>query len=68
MIRLRAEYLYNTGEKDRISFHLTNGFEVNYSKWTQGYRVKVSGNSTNWILSAQPADSKGIFDKYLEFI
>ena len=48
-IRLRAEYFYRRKEYSKISFKLTSGLEVPFSKWAQGYRVKVNGNNATWL-------------------
>jgi len=68
IIRLRAEYQLSDGLKDEISFKLTNGFEVPYSKWVDGWRVKVEGNETSWTKSAEFDDSYDAFRDYLEFV
>lgn len=68
VIRLRAEYLYATNQKEAISFKFTNGFICNYSKWIQGFRVQVKDNKCNWIASAAPGDNDEIFWKYLETV
>lgn len=68
VMRLRAEYLYNTKQYDKIHFHFTNGFNAAYSKWTQGYRVQVKGNNAVWIKAANPAtDYKG-FRQYMDVV
>jgi len=67
-IRLRAEYLYSVRAFDKISFSLTNGFWVDYTKWRSGYRVLVDGNKTSWQLTAPPSDSYAEFRKYLDFV
>ena len=68
VMRLRAEYLYQQKQYDKIHFNLTNGFRVDYSKWMQGYRILVNGNKTSWIHSAQPSNSPTDFWKYMELI
>ena len=68
VIRLRADYLYQQDRKDEISFHLTNGFAVPYSRWMQGERVAVEGNKTWWVARTSPADNATSYFKYLEFI
>ena len=67
-IRLRAEYLYQMQEYDRIHFNFTNGFRVDYSKWIQGYRVIVEGNRTYWKKTAAPSNTYGDFKNYLNLI
>jgi len=68
IIRLRAEYLYSRQEYDKIHFNFTNGFRAGYSKWMQGYRVKVEGNRTYWIKSGPPSNTYNDFKKYLDLI
>lgn len=65
-IRLRAEYFYGKKEYDKISFKLTSGLEVPFSKWAQGYRVKVSGNSASLVKSKTTNDyGRENFEAYL---
>ena len=68
VIRLYAEYYYKQKKYDRIKFHLNNGFEVGFSKWSQGMRVKVDGNKTYWVHSEKADSSYKIFDSYLKFV
>ncbi len=68
IIRLRAEYLYAINKSDAISFHLTNGFITPYSKWKQGFRVKVTGNNTSWVKVSTPDNSYKNFRAYLDFV
>ncbi len=67
-MRLRAEYLYQQKKYDRISFNFTNGFNASYSKWRQGYRIKVSGNNVTWFKSNQASTSYKSFRKYLVMV
>lgn len=69
IIRLRAEYLYKHKKYSEISFNLTNGFNVPYTKWADGYRVKVSGNTTSWVKKfSQTNYEYDNFRDYLTFI
>lgn len=68
VIRLYAEYYYSQKKYNKIKFHLTNGFEVAFSKWIQGMRVKVDGNKTYWVKSKKPDSSYKTFDEYLKFV
>lgn len=52
-IRVIAEYYYQTGQEQKISFHLTNGLEVKYTDWRAGNRLVAFGNyASMWKLSA----------------
>jgi hypothetical protein len=68
VMRLRADYFYQTKQYDKIHFNFTNGFRVDYSKWRQGYRIAVKGNKTSWVRTAKPSDSKETYWSYLEMI
>jgi hypothetical protein len=68
IMRLRAEYLWNQKRYDQIKFNFTNGQEVAYAKWRQGYRIAVYGNKSSWIKKGNPSDSYNDFWSYLETI
>ncbi len=68
VMRMRGEYLYAQNRKSEIHFHLTNGFDMSYSKWMQGYRLQVNGNKTQWVKTHEPGDSHEIFMKYMEVV
>lgn len=55
VMRLRAEYLYQGGEQDKIAFEFTNGFRCEWRRWREGDRVRVNGNKCTW-LAGSPAD------------
>jgi len=68
VMRLRAEYLWNQNRFEEIHFNFTNGWQVDYSKWKEGFRVKVEGNKTTWVKRSEPSNSHDSFWKYLEII
>jgi len=68
VIRLRAEYLYKHKQYDRIHFNFTNGFNAQFVKWMQGYRIAVNGNRVSWVKSATYSDDYGTFRKYLDMV
>jgi len=69
VIRLRAAYLWHTRQFDKISFHFTNGFPVEYDRWRKGDRIKVQQNKSFWVVDAAPAsNSYNTFWAYLEMI
>jgi prepilin-type processing-associated H-X9-DG protein len=68
VMRLRAEYLWNTKQYDKIHFNFTNGFRVDYSKWMQGQRVGIDGNRTFWKSGGSPSNTYASFWKYMELI
>lgn len=68
IMRLRGEYLWKNKQYANIHFNLTNGFGVAYSKWMDGNRVQVSGNTTQWVKTKDPSNTYSDFWKYMEFI
>lgn len=68
VIKLRAEYLYQKKEFDKIVFTLTNKMVVPYKKFVEGYRVKINGNRTFWVKTEKEGENRKVFDEYLEFI
>lgn len=68
VMRLRAEYLFQTKQYSKLHFNFTNGFKAEYSKWMQGYRIKVKGNKCSWCLGAKPSTSRETFNAYLEMV
>jgi len=65
-IRLRAEYLWRSKKYSEIHFHLTNGFQMEYTKWRQGFRLAVDGNNTSWVKKENESTSYESFRQYLD--
>jgi len=68
VMRLRGEYFYARKEYDKISFHLTNGFKVDYAEWIKGNRLVVNGNKTSWKKSAEPSNTYKDFRNYMDMV
>lgn len=68
IMRLRGEYLFAANRYDDIRFDLTNGFDMTFAKWRQGYRIKVSGNSVTWVKSKSPSSSYSQFRSYMNMV
>jgi len=68
IMRLRAEYLWQTKQYDKIHFNFTNGHRVEYTEWMQGNRMEVKGNKTKWIPQAAPSNTYNDLWNYLELI
>ncbi len=68
VIRIYAEYYWSIGAYDKIAFHLTNGFLMNYTKWRDGYRIKVNGNNVSWSKIETYDNSYEQFRKYLNSV
>jgi len=67
VMRLRAEYLYATKQYDKIHFKYTNGVNIPYQKWREGYYPKLSGNKVNWVSSSNNKTYQS-FRKYMDNI
>lgn len=68
VMRLRAEYLFEKKQYDKIHFNFTNGWRCDYTEWMKGKRMAVNGNKTSWKQSAQPSNTYKDFWKYMEMI
>lgn len=68
VMRLWAEYLYKEQRYSAIHFNFTNGFNAEYEKWRNGYRVAVEGNSTHWVKSRGFSGEYQDFRKYLDMV
>lgn len=66
VMRLRAEYLFKTNQKDKISFNYTSGDAAVYQKWAAGYRPQIKGNKVSWNLKAKVDTSYTNFLSYME--
>lgn len=68
VMRLRAEYLYKTGQYEKIHFNFSNGFRADYSKWKLGYRIRIHSNRASWIKTAEADNSRKSFREYLDIV
>lgn len=67
-MRLRGEYLYGLKKYDQISFTLTSGFVMDYSKWMEGNRIKVDGRNVYWKKTAGASNTYNDFLNYMEAV
>lgn len=68
VIRMYAEYFYKKKQYELMQFHFVNGFSCDFSKWSQGMRVNIDGNSTTWYQGATSDDSNKAFESYLRTV
>mgnify|MGYP000865085158 FL=1 len=68
IMRIYAEYYWSQEEYDRIAFHLTNGFLMEYTKWWDGNRLQVDGNDVRWTKTQEADDSYDNFHRYLSML
>ncbi len=65
---LRAEYLYAQRRYDDIAFNFVSGFSAEYSKWMDGYRIRVEGNDVSYYEATDPSDNYDSFRKYMDMV
>ncbi|CAA0164266.1 DUF4846 domain-containing protein [Tenacibaculum maritimum] len=68
LIRLRAEYLWKTNQKEKIGFEFTSGHYCSWKKYAAGYRSKIEGNKVTFHKIAKANYTKTAFYKYLNLI
>ncbi len=68
VMRMYAEYFWESGQKERIAFHFVNGFYAEYTRWRDGGRIQVSGNEVSWVRTADYDDSYENLKKYLRYV
>jgi hypothetical protein len=68
VMRLRAEYLFEQKQFDKIHFNFTSGFNAEYSKWMKGQRIAVSGNKVTWKKTNSTSTTHDNFMAYMEMV
>ena len=68
IMRMYAEYYWNTKQYDKISFHFVSGFEAKFSKWRQGNNIAVAGNTVSWRADSGCNESYESFKKYMKMV
>ncbi|RAJ08175.1 uncharacterized protein DUF4846 [Chitinophaga skermanii] len=68
VIRLRAEYLYNKQDVERIAFHATDGTLIAYTAWLKGQSFQLKHNKLVATKVAARPDTRETFEKYLRFV
>ncbi len=68
VMRIYAEYYYQSGQPEKIAFHFTSGFLAEYARWRDGERIAVNGNQVEWIPGSAFDDSYETFVKYLRIV
>lgn len=64
VMRLRAEYLYTSKQYDKIHFNYTNGINISFLKWSDGFYPSLKKNKVVWVSSSNNKSYKS-FKKYL---
>jgi len=65
VIRLRAEYLRQAGEPDKLVFPLTSGGSISWPRWIAGERPRLAGDRIVFGRTSERGDSREQFDDFL---
>ncbi len=68
VMRLRAEYLFQAQQFDRIRFNFTSGDPAAWQKYASGYRARIRENRVNWVKQTGPDHSYANFRRYLDLV
>lgn len=68
VMRLRAEYLLASNQLDKITFNFTSGQACSYSKWAEGFRPVIKGNTVQFVQNKAADDSYAQFKNYMTVI
>ena len=64
---LRAEYFYRKKEYNKINFKFVTGFNAQYSKWMQGYRINPNGKGSYYKKSV-PSNTYKDFRNFMNIV
>jgi hypothetical protein len=67
-MRLRAEYLFQQKRFKDIQFTFTDGFNANYSKWREGFKIVTGSRGTKWVSANAESVSYESFRNYLNVV
>jgi hypothetical protein len=68
VMRLRVEYLFLHQRFEDIHFTFTDGFNANYSKWREGFRIVSGARGTRWIKTNEESASYASFRNYMNVV
>ncbi len=66
VMRLRAEWMFASRQKDDIAFNFTGGGRVAFWRYAKGQRPDESG--LHWLAKAKTDDSYASFRKYMDLV
>jgi len=68
VIRLRAEYLFSTGQFDSIAFNFTSGDRFRYADWLDGKTPVIDGSKVSWDQQPARENNRKNFRAYLDIV
>ncbi|MCP3103986.1 DUF4846 domain-containing protein [Myxococcus sp. K15C18031901] len=66
IIRLHAEWLWSSNQRDLIAYRFTSGHLASWPKYAEGDRPRIAGSKVTWVRSAQADASRKAFRAYLD--
>lgn len=66
-IRLKAEYLFDRQQYDKIAFTISTRVRIPYVKWVEGMQIVIN-DKTYWTKSSTEIDRYRTLRRYLDFI
>lgn len=66
--RVVAEYFWKQAQYDKISFRYGNGFQADYVRWREGYRISNQATGTSWVEQGTYDRSYSTFARYLQAV
>ena len=67
-IRLHAEYLWSSDQRDQLAYHFTSGDETRWGDWKNGERFRIAGSKVTRVRSAKPNSSRAEFRRWLDTV
>ncbi|MDO5089433.1 MAG: DUF4846 domain-containing protein [Leptotrichiaceae bacterium] len=64
---LRGEYFYSKKEYSKINFNFVSGFNAEYSKWMEGYRINPKGKG-NYYKKTNPSNTYKDFRNFMNMV
>lgn len=68
VMRVYGEYFWKTEQYERISFRFVDGFQADYMRWREGYRIQTGNSRSSWIASETYDDTYENFQKYMRMV
>ena len=68
IIRMYAEYFWSRRMFDKISFQFINGFQAEYQKWQEGFRIRTDSTGSIWVNGSSYDESKENLKEYLHVV
>jgi len=68
VMRVYAEYFWKNSQFDKISFSFVDGFQADYIRWREGYRIQLGSTQSSWVDGGTYDDSYANFQKYMRMV